>query len=58
MDYFDRYWGRSDFWGSHWYLFQEAAKKHHDVSMKILEPLYRRHRQESRTPDSPVGVRT
>jgi hypothetical protein len=41
LDHFDKYWGRSDFWSSHWYLFQEAAKKHHEVSMAILEPLYR-----------------
>jgi hypothetical protein len=40
LDFFDKYWGKSNFRDSHWYKFQEAAKTHHDISMKILEPLY------------------
>ena len=40
LDYFDKYWGKSNFRNSHWYQFQEAAKTHHDISMKILAPLF------------------
>jgi hypothetical protein len=40
LDYFDKYWGKSNFRDSHWYLFQEAAKTHHDISMEVLAPLY------------------
>ena len=40
LDVFDRYWGRENFRESHWYKFQEAAREHHDVAMKILAPLF------------------
>ena len=40
LDIFDRYWARKNFRDSHWYKFQEAAKEHLGVSMKILAPLF------------------
>ena len=39
-DLFDRYWAKENFEDSHWFKFQEAAKEHHQVSMKILGKLF------------------
>ena len=39
-DLFDRYWAKEDFYTSSWYLFLQAVKKHREVALARLRPLY------------------